>query len=95
MEPSEQLHLDAARYATTRREKYDEAVKADRADRRTLEQEQGIWLAHYEGYKEGWTARQEGIDTLHALYEQASRQRDELMAQQEATILAMRGKRVQ
>jgi archaellum component FlaC len=35
---------------------------------------------------------QHGIDTLHALYEQASRQRDELMDQQRAQIAAMRGR---
>ena len=35
---------------------------------------------------------QQGIDTLHALYEQASHQRDELMDQQRAQIAAMRGR---
>jgi archaellum component FlaC len=35
---------------------------------------------------------QQGIDTLHVLYEQASRQRDELMDQQRAQIAAMRGR---
>ena len=35
---------------------------------------------------------QQGIDTLHALYEQACRQRDELMDQQRAQIAAMRGR---
>jgi len=35
---------------------------------------------------------QQGIDTLHAMYEQASRQRDELMDQQRAQIAAMRGR---
>jgi hypothetical protein len=32
------------------------------------------------------------IDTLHAMYEQASRQRDELMDAQRSMIAAMRGK---
>jgi hypothetical protein len=49
---------------------------------------------------EGWCAavkaeRQEmqgRIDTLHAMYEQACRQRDELMDQQRAQIAAMRGR---
>lgn len=95
MTPDEQLHLDAAKYATTRREQYDEAVKAGRADKCSLEYEQGIWLAHYEGYKEGHAARQDGVDTLHAMYEQVCGQRDELMAQQEVVVLAMRGKKVQ
>jgi hypothetical protein len=32
------------------------------------------------------------IDTLHAMYEQACRQRDELMDQQRAQVAAMRGR---
>lgn len=35
---------------------------------------------------------QQGIDTLYAMYEQACRQRDELMDQQRAQIAAMRGR---
>jgi hypothetical protein len=35
---------------------------------------------------------QHKIDTLHAMYEQACRQRDELMDQQRAQIEAMRGR---
>ena len=35
---------------------------------------------------------QQGIDTLHNMYEQASRQRDELMDQQRAQVAAMRGR---
>lgn len=35
---------------------------------------------------------QQGIDTLHNVYEQACRQRDELMDQQRAQIAAMRGR---
>ena len=35
---------------------------------------------------------QQGIETLHAMYEQASRQRDELMDAQRSMIAAMRGK---
>ena len=35
---------------------------------------------------------QHGIETLHALYEQAGRQRDELMDQQQAQVEAMRGR---
>ena len=53
----EQLHLDAAAYATNRKVSYDEAVKEGIAKKRTPEQMQGIWLAHYEGYREGyWVA---------------------------------------
>jgi hypothetical protein len=35
---------------------------------------------------------QQGIDTLYAMYEQACRQRDDLMDQQRAQIAAMRGR---
>ena len=35
---------------------------------------------------------QQGIETLHAMYTQASRQRDELMDAQRSMIAAMRGK---
>ena len=35
---------------------------------------------------------QQGIETLHAMYEQASKQRDEVMDQQRAMIAAMRGR---
>ena len=35
---------------------------------------------------------QQGIDTLYAMYEQACRQRDELMDQQRAQVAAMRGR---
>lgn len=38
---------------------------------------------------------QHRIDTLHAMYEQVRGQCDQLMAQQEVAILAMRGKKVQ
>ena len=54
---TEQLHLNAAAYATYRKNLYLEAMKEDIAIKRTLEQMQGIWLAHYEGYREGyWVA---------------------------------------
>ena len=35
---------------------------------------------------------QQAIDTLYAMYEQACRQRDELMDQQRAQVAAMRGR---
>ena len=35
---------------------------------------------------------QQGIETLHAMYEQASRQRDELMDAQRSMVAVMRGK---
>ncbi len=54
---TEQLHLAASSYATNRSVSYAEAVKEGIAKKRTPEQIQGIWLAHYEGYREGyWVA---------------------------------------
>jgi hypothetical protein len=54
---TEQLHLAASSYATNRSDAYAKAVKAGIAKKRTPEQIQGIWLAHYEGYREGyWVA---------------------------------------
>jgi|DEB19_MinimDraft_3_1074340.scaffolds.fasta_scaffold11989_4 hypothetical protein len=35
---------------------------------------------------------QQGIETLHAMYEQACKQRDEVMDQQRAMIAEMRGR---
>ena len=35
---------------------------------------------------------QQGIETLHAMYEQVSRQRDELMGAQRSMVEAMRGR---
>jgi hypothetical protein len=54
---TEQLHLAASSYATNRKDSYAQAVKEGIAKKRTPEQIQGIWLAHYEGYREGyWVA---------------------------------------
>ena len=54
---SEQLHLDAAEYAHMRLELYKAAKKDGSVIKRTPEQIQGIWLAHYEGYVAGYEAR--------------------------------------
>jgi hypothetical protein len=61
MTPSEQLHLDAAKYAHELLALYKaKATKKDGAViKRTPEQIQGIWLAHYEGYVAGYKAREE------------------------------------
>ena len=58
-------------------------------------------LEAIDGYVKGMVERvcdevrqemQGRIDTLHAMYEQASRQRDELMDQQRAQVAAMKGR---
>lgn len=54
---TEQLHLAASSYATNCKVAYAQAVKEGNAKERTPEQIQGIWLANYEGYREGyWVA---------------------------------------
>ncbi len=59
MTPSEQLHLDAAAYAHELLELYKKGKKNGTVIKRTPEQMQGIWLAHYEGYVAGYKAREE------------------------------------
>ena len=57
MTPSEQLHLDAARYATNRKDAYVEAMKKGDVPHMSDEELNGRWHAHYEGYREGyWVA---------------------------------------
>ena len=57
MTPSEQLHLDAARYATNRKNAYVDAMKKGDVPHMSDEDLNGRWLAHYEGYREGyWVA---------------------------------------
>jgi hypothetical protein len=57
MTPAELLHTNAARYANNRKTAYIEAVKRGDADHMSEETLNGKWLAHYEGYREGyWVA---------------------------------------
>ena len=57
MTPAELLHIDAAKYATNRKNAYVEAMKLGEADHMSEENLNGKWLAHYEGYREGyWVA---------------------------------------
>lgn len=53
----EELHMKAARYATNRREAYARAMNKGEVERRTPKQLNWDWVAHYEGYREGyWVA---------------------------------------
>lgn len=53
----EQLHLQAAAYATYRKNIYVEGMKQGEVDHMSEEELNGKWLAHYEGYREGyWVA---------------------------------------
>jgi hypothetical protein len=68
-------------------------IPCDEAAKKVLEAINGYVKGMVERVRE--EARQEvqgRVDTLHAMYEQASRQRDELMDQQRAQIAAMRGR---
>jgi hypothetical protein len=57
MTPEELLHLDAARYATNRKNAYIEVMKRGEVDHMSEQALNGRWLAHYEGYREGyWVA---------------------------------------
>jgi hypothetical protein len=54
MTPAELLHTDAARYATNRKIAYIEAVNQGKSDHMSEEELNSRWLAHYEGYREGY-----------------------------------------
>ena len=54
MTPAELLHIDAAKYATNRKESYVEAMKRKEVDHMSKEELNGRWLAHYEGFREGF-----------------------------------------
>ena len=57
MTPSEQLHLDASTYANNRKRAYIEAMKRGDVDHMSEDALNGRWIAHYEGYREGyWVA---------------------------------------
>jgi hypothetical protein len=57
MTPDELLHTDAAKYATNRKTAYVEAMKRGEVKHMSEERLNGKWLAHYEGYREGyWVA---------------------------------------
>jgi hypothetical protein len=57
MTPAELLHKDAARYATNRKLAYIGAMQNKEVDHMSEEALNGRWLAHYEGYREGyWVA---------------------------------------
>lgn len=53
----DELHASAGEYASNRRDAYLAKVKLGEAERKTQYELNCIWVAHYEGYKEGyWTA---------------------------------------
>ena len=57
MTPAELLHTDAARYATNRKNAYIEKMKSKDVAYLSEVELNAIWIAHYEGYREGyWVA---------------------------------------
>jgi hypothetical protein len=57
MTPAELLHLDAAKYATNRKLAYIKAMDKKEVEFMSEDALNGRWLAHYEGYREGyWVA---------------------------------------
>ena len=53
----DELHLAAGAYANNRKNAYIEAMKRGAVDHMSEETLNGKWLAHYEGYREGyWVA---------------------------------------
>ena len=54
MTPAELLHTEAARYATNRKIAYVEAVNRGAVEHMSEDALNGRWLAHYEGYREGY-----------------------------------------
>ena len=56
MDRDEELHLAAAGYANRRKQAYKEAMARGHANHMTDDELNGRWLAHYEGYREGYWA---------------------------------------
>ena len=75
---------------------FDVAITALRAAIEQAERQQThseeCWKWHHECAVAKINQLQAGIETLHAMYEQACQQRDYLMDQQRAQIEAMRGR---
>jgi hypothetical protein len=56
MTPEELLHTEAGRFASSRLTAYMEGMKSGRVEKKTKEELDWIWVAHYEGYREGFWA---------------------------------------
>ena len=53
----DELHEKASAYASNRKDAYLEKMRKKEVEQQTNTQLNWIWVAHYEGYKEGyWTA---------------------------------------
>lgn len=53
----DELHEKASAYASNSKDAYLEKMKLGKVEKKTKDELNWIWVAHYEGYKEGyWTA---------------------------------------
>ena len=53
----DELHEKASDYASNRKDAYLEKMKLGKVEKKIKDELNWIWVAHYEGYKEGyWTA---------------------------------------
>jgi hypothetical protein len=54
----DELHGKASAYASNRKDAYLEKMRKKEVEQQTNTQLNWLWVAHYEGYKEGyWTAK--------------------------------------
>jgi|688.fasta_scaffold1311632_2 hypothetical protein len=54
----DELHEKASTYASNRRDAYVEGMNQGKVEKHTRDELLWIWLAHYEGYREGyWRAK--------------------------------------
>lgn len=53
----DELHEKASAYASNRKDAYLEKMKLGKVEKKTKDELNWIWVAHYEGYKQGhWKA---------------------------------------
>lgn len=60
----EKLHVEAGKYATSRKEAYKLAMKEGRVESKSEDFLNWLWLAHHEGWKAGALAAQEACARL-------------------------------
>ena len=54
----DELHAKAATYASNRKDAYVTKMQRKEVEHETVDELNWLWVAHYEGYKEGyWTAK--------------------------------------
>jgi hypothetical protein len=64
MSPSEALHLKACAYANQRKSSYEEGMAEKRLLPVSEEYLHTRWLAHYEGFVEGYSRREDEVQEV-------------------------------